>query len=367
MNRNLIFQCSDPLILEKLLSEKIVFYFGIDPTAQGIHLGHLLSIQLARDLISLGHEAIILVGGFTGTIGDPTGKSETRKLIDKKDTEVFANDILSDIRNIFKDSALYVNNKDWLDKMSLRDFLELSRYISVNKKLTMETFSNRIQQEQHLSMSEFLYPELQFFDFWFLNKKYDCKLQLGGGDQWGNICFGTHYLKKLGKEAYAISTPLLTDNGKKISKTDEKVPFLKNYRKMYHYCLNMTDSLATGICNIFQIETFSDPILTKKNIFKFVYSIYPINESLESIENEESQIFYGDVEQAPSHAFITVKEKDIISILKNVGGITRSEAQRQLSQNAIYIDGQHFKQTVLPNKFKLSIGKKKHFFIEIIS
>ena len=365
MNKNLIYTVSDEQLLEKLKTECFTFYFGIDPTAEGIHLGHLLSIKLCLDLIETGHKGIILIGGFTASIGDPTGKSETRKVITEKDASTFSEGILRDVKNIFKDSVQYVNNKEWLETKTLKDFVEFSRQISVNKKLTLETFSKRIEEENHLSASEFLYPELQLMDFIYLNEMYGCNLQIGGGDQWGNMSFGVHYLNKK-TNVYAIATPLLTDGGKKISKTDSKTPFLKEYRDMYHYCLKMNDLMAENICHIFQIKILPDPIQNKKNIFKFIYSIYLVDTPFETIEERESQLFYGNINDISQENFIKTKEKNLIEIISSIIQVSKSEAKRKIEQNAIYIDGKQVKDISLPQRFKLSIGKKKHFFVEIV-
>jgi tyrosyl-tRNA synthetase len=356
---------SDDQLLRKIQEEKFSFYFGIDPTAHGIHIGHLLVIQLARQLISLGHRCIVLIGGFTGSIGDPTGKSETRSSLDQETTIQFANGILYDIKNIFGEEVIYVNNKNWLSTMTLEDFFDFSRQVSVNRKLSMETFERRIKEKAHLSMSEFMYPEMQLLDYIHLNREYGCTLQIGGGDQWGNMSFGVHYLKKrIGCEAYAIATPLLTNSGKKISKTDEKVPFLKDYKKMYHYLLQVNDETALEICDLFSIEKDEDVFVMKKNIFKWIYQIYTVPESFEQIEKDASEAFYGKWQDAPLYLFTNTSERDIVSLLKTISGFSKNESLRQIFQRAIYIDGVQIKENIpLPTRFKLSIGKKKHFFI----
>ena len=204
-------------------------YFGVDPTADSLHLGHLLSLQLAKELRDLGWKIVILLGGYTGTIGDPSGKSKVRKTLEKNTVQLNSSGILQGLQKILPPSerVMYVNNKDWLEDMSLGKLLFYGKFLSVNALVKLDTFSQRLTQFKPLCFSEIAYPLLQAIDFLYLQENYGVTLQIGGQDQWGNISTGVSFVKKClnasqKKSEYEIAgavTHLLEVSGKKIGKT----------------------------------------------------------------------------------------------------------------------------------------------------
>ena len=223
-------QCTDEKTLSELMSKsKIKAYIGFDCTAPSLHVGSLMQIMCLRLLQKYGHQPIVLLGGGTTLIGDPSGKEETRKILDKKQID---KNIIS-IENVFKiflksksskTKPIFVNNYSWLSKLNYINFLrEIGKHFTVNKMLTFDSVKLRLERKQSLSYMEFNYMMLQAFDFYELNKRNKCILQIGGSDQWGNIVNGTDLIKRKDKkQAYGLTTPLLTtSSGAKMGKTEK--------------------------------------------------------------------------------------------------------------------------------------------------
>jgi tyrosyl-tRNA synthetase len=217
-NRGYFNQCTDQSALSELmLKSKIKAYIGFDCTAPSLHVGSLMQIMCLRLLQKYGHQPIVLLGGGTTLIGDPSGKEETRKILDKK--EIDKN--IKSIENVFKiflksknpkTKPVFVNNYSWLSKLNYINFLrEIGKHFTINKMLTFDSVKLRLEREQSLSYMEFNYMMLQAYDFYELNRRYKCILQIGGSDQWGNIINGTDLIKRKDKKlAYGLTTPLLT-------------------------------------------------------------------------------------------------------------------------------------------------------------
>ena len=247
--RGFIYQNTSEEAIKQLLAEgPVYFYAGFDPTGDSLHVGHLLPVMAMRRLQQAGHKPIVLVGGATGQIGDPSGKSEARVILSK---EVVAHnaeclrDQLS--RFISPDDAVFANNAEWFSNMLYLDFLrDIGSKFSVNKMLTAESVKMRL--EKGLSFLEFNYMILQAYDFYMLNRKYNCRLEIGGQDQWGNITAGIELVrKKLGKEVYGFTMPLLTkSDGSKFGKTNGKAIWLDINKtsayEMYQFFINSEDS-----------------------------------------------------------------------------------------------------------------------------
>ena len=228
-------QCTDESSLSELMSKgKIKAYIGFDCTAPSLHVGSLMQIMCLRLLQKYGHQPIILLGGGTTLIGDPSGKDETRKILNKK--EIQKN--IKSIENVFKiflktknskTKPIFVNNYSWLNKLNYISFLrDIGKHFTVNKMLTFDSVKLRLQREQSLSYMEFNYMMLQAYDFYELNKKHKCFLQIGGSDQWGNIINGTDLIKRKNqKQAYGLTTPLITtSSGSKMGKTEKGAVWL---------------------------------------------------------------------------------------------------------------------------------------------
>lgn len=223
-NRGFVYQATDEAATIPLLEkEKVCFYAGFDPTADSLHAGHLLPVMAMRRLQQAGHIPIVLVGGATALVGDPSGKQEARPILTKEEVAANAQALRKQLgRFIALDDgkAVFVNNADWFMDLLYIDFLrEIGSRFSVNRMLAAESVKLRL--ETGLSFLEFNYMLLQAYDFHVLNKKYNCKLQLGGQDQWGNIVAGVELVRRISQnEVFGITFPLLTDSaGKKFGKT----------------------------------------------------------------------------------------------------------------------------------------------------
>lgn len=237
-------------IRELLGKEKISFYIGFDPTADSLHVGHFLQMMVMAHMQKAGHRPIALVGGGTGMIGDPTGKTDMRKMMTKDQIEHNCNCFkkqLAKIIDFSEDKAIMVNNADWLLNLNYIEFLrEIGVHFSVNKMLTAECFKSRL--EKGLSFLEFNYMLMQGYDFLELNRKYNCVMELGGDDQWSNILAGVDLIRrKEGKSAYGMTFTLLTNSeGKKMGKTESGALWLDPEKtspyEFYQYWRNVADA-----------------------------------------------------------------------------------------------------------------------------
>lgn len=247
-DRDFLYQSTDEEKLKDILNnEKVAFYAGFDPTGDSLHVGHLLPVMAMRRLQKAGHIPIVLVGGATALVGDPSGKHEARPILTKEDVAKNADALknqLSRFINFEDGKAIFVNNAEWFLKMNFLDFLrDVGSRFSVNKMLAAESVKQRL--ETGLSYLEFSYMLLQGYDFLHLNKKHDCKVQIGGQDQWGNMVAGVDLVRKLAqKEVSALTFPLLTDsNGEKFGKTaggavwlDTKKTSIFDYYQFWRNC-----------------------------------------------------------------------------------------------------------------------------------
>jgi tyrosyl-tRNA synthetase len=224
--RGFIHQLTDPMALDTAArSGAITGYIGFDCTGPSLHIGHLVSIMMLRHLQAAGHRPIVVMGGGTTKVGDPSGKDDARLLLD--DSQIAAN--MASIRSVFErfvrfgeDAAIMVNNDEWLSSLQYIAFLrDIGRHFSINRMLTFDSVKLRLDREQPLSFLEFNYMILQAYDFLELNRRYGCVLQMGGSDQWGNIVNGTDLIRRVdGREAYGLTTPLITRaDGSKMGKT----------------------------------------------------------------------------------------------------------------------------------------------------
>jgi tyrosyl-tRNA synthetase len=239
LERGFIHQCTDMEALdERLLAGRLVAYVGYDCTADSLHVGSLVSIMLLRLLQRCGHNPIVLMGGGTTRIGDPSGKDEARRLLD--DAEIARN--MAGIRTIFAkflkfgdgpDEAVMVNNADWLDELRYIPMLrDVGRHFSVNRMLTLDSVRLRLERDQPLSFLEFNYSILQAYDFGELARRYQCELQIGGSDQWGNIVAGVELARRAeGRTLFGLTTPLMTTaSGVKMGKTAQGAVWLNAER-----------------------------------------------------------------------------------------------------------------------------------------
>ncbi len=235
--RGFLHQCTDEESLnKKLKSENITFYIGFDCTAKSLHIGSLIQIMIMRLFQKYGHTPIILIGTGTTRIGDPSGKDETRKILTDDEIKNNANNLKTVFDkylsfNNEENKALVMDNADWLDKLSYVDFLrKFGKHFTINKMLTFDSVKIRLEREQSLSFVEFNYMIFQAYDFYELNNRNSCTLQIGGSDQWGNIVNGVELIRRVnGKEVFGLTTPLLTNsNGDKMGKTADGAIWLND-------------------------------------------------------------------------------------------------------------------------------------------
>ena len=250
-----------PGTAEQLKKEMTTAYVGIDPTAGSLHIGHLVSVMLLRHFQRAGHKPIVLVGGATGMIGDPSGKSEERNLLDEETLRNNQEAIKKQIGRFLDfsggpNSAVMVNNYDWMKEFSFLEFIrEVGKHITVSYMMSKDSVKNRL--ESGLSFTEFSYQLVQGYDFLYLFLNMNCKLQMGGSDQWGNIVTGTELIRrKTGGEAFALTCPLITKaDGSKFGKTEAGNVWLDRnltspYR-FYQFWLNVSDEDAARYVRIF--------------------------------------------------------------------------------------------------------------------
>lgn len=249
--RGYIEQTIDEENLKKTLEkDKIHFYIGIDPTADSLHVGHFVSLMVASYMQKAGHTPIILVGGGTATIGDPSGKTDMRRMMSREEinhnVECIKKQISKFVSFDGKNAAIIVNNADWLLDLKMVDFMrEIGSQFSVNKMLAADCYKNRL--ETGLTFFEMSYMLMQSYDFYHLYKKYGCKLQMGGNDQWSNIIGGANLIRKFGHDdAFALTFKLLTTKeGKKMGKTEKGALWLDENKtspyEFYQYWRNVDD------------------------------------------------------------------------------------------------------------------------------
>ncbi len=402
-SRGYLNQCTDLDGLEDICNKKsIIGYIGFDCTAQSLHVGSLLQIMILRTMQRHGHKPIVLLGGGTTLIGDPSGKDETRKVLDPKQI----NKNIKSIKKVFTQlldnknkntKPIFVDNSNWLTKLNYIKFLrEIGKYFTINKMLAFDSVKLRLEREQSLSYMEFNYMILQAYDFYQLFKKNDCILQIGGSDQWGNIVSGVDLIRRLTqKTSYGLTTPLITlASGAKMGKTEKGAIWLnKDLLSPYDYWQfwrNTDDRDVEKFLNYFtEINTnkIKDLIDTEKNINNL--KILLANEATKILHGKEASKI---AEQTARETFkekglsqglpeIKLDKKDINSgiklldfLVKNKIMSSKSEGRRIINNKGLKIDNivvqdenKIFNQLDFKKNFvKLSLGKKKHFLIKVV-
>ena len=397
-------QCTNQSELATLLSSsKIKAYIGFDCTAPSLHVGSLMQIMCLRLLQKYGHQPIVLIGGGTTLIGDPSGKEETRKILDEKEI----NKNIKSIENVFKiflksknlkTKPIFVNNYSWLKKLNYINFLrEIGKYFTINKMLSFDSIKLRLEREQSLSYMEFNYMMLQAYDFLELNKRQKCILQIGGSDQWGNIVNGVDLIKRKNKKkAYGLTTPLITlSSGAKMGKTEKGAIWLdKKILSPYSYWQFWRNTDDKDVINF--LKLFTD--LNLDQIAEFEKNNQNINELKIILANQTTTMLHGI--NAAKEAEITAqktfgdksigKNLPVVKIKKNIiiNGInildlvlqtklgnSKGEIRRMIKNNGLKINNEvitdetkiinqnNFDQD---NNMKVSHGKKQHVIVKII-
>ncbi|MDC0385572.1 tyrosine--tRNA ligase [Pelagibacteraceae bacterium] len=401
--RGYLNQCSNLNKLNEICNKNSISgYIGFDCTASSLHVGSLLQIMILRLMQKHGHRPIVLLGGGTTLIGDPSGKDSTRKILNQD--QITKN--IKSIKKVFnkildtsnkKTAPIFVDNAEWLTKLNYIQFLrDIGSHFTINKMLTFDSVKVRLEREQSLSYMEFNYMILQAYDFYQLYKNNNCLLQIGGSDQWGNIVNGIDLIRRiLQKEAYGITSPLITlASGAKMGKTEKGAVWLNEDNlspyDYWQFWRNTDDRDVKRFLNFFteiKLEELEKIFQNEKNI----------NNLKVLLANEATKILHG--EEAAKKAEQTAKDTfeggglgaDLPEIIVNLNEIkkginildfisdnkilpSKSEARRAVANKGFKIDGQviedekkllklkDFKKNIL----KLSYGKKKHYLVKII-
>jgi len=399
-DRGFFYQCTSEDELSKLLDkEKINGYIGFDCTAESLHVGSLLQIMCLRLLQKHGHRPIVLLGGGTTRIGDPSGKDKTRKILDEKEIDRNIKNIEKILKNFLdsknpKTKPIFVNNYSWLIGLNYISFLrDVGKHFTINKMLSFDSVKTRLEREQSLSYMEFNYMILQAYDFLELSKKKNCALQIGGSDQWGNIVNGVELIKRYSnKQVYGLTTPLITlASGAKMGKTEAGAIWLdKKFLSPYDYWQFWRNSDDRDVVKF--LKFFTDLKIDEINSLQH----NNINELKVLLANEATTMLHGkkaaqNSEQAAKEAFsgnalgaslpsVKIKSKDLDKQISIIDLIilsklekSKSEIRRLLKGNAIKLDGNIISdekfivknELFKENYLKLSIGKKRHIKIEI--
>lgn len=406
--RGLIYQQTDEAGIEELLNkEQVTLYCGADPTADSLHIGHLLPFLTLRRFQEHGHRPIVLIGGGTGMIGDPSGKSEERVLQTEEQVEANVQGISNQMHKLFEfgtdKGAVLVNNKDWLGQISLISFLrDYGKHVGVNYMLGKDSIQTRL--EHGISYTEFTYTILQAIDFGHLNRELNCKIQVGGSDQWGNITSGIELMRRMygQTEAYGLTIPLVTkSDGKKFGKSESGAVWLDADKtspyEFYQFWINQSDEDVIKFLKYFtflskeeinQLEQSKKEAPHKReaqkalaeNVTRFIHGEDALNDAirisqalfsgdLKSLSAKELKEGFKDVPQVE----LSKNTTNIIDALIETGiGSSKRQAREDVNNGAIYINGER-QQDVnyeLTDEDKIEgaftiirRGKKKYFMV----
>ncbi len=399
-SRGFIYQASDIESLDNLIfKKKITAYIGFDITSDSLHIGSLVQLMLLNWLDAYGHNSIALVGGGTTLVGDPSGKDTSRKIMTLN--QILAN--IKKIENTFKQfidlkkGGSIINNYEWLNNLNYINFLrDIGSKLTINKMLTYESVKNRLEREQPLSFLEFNYMLLQSYDFYHLRKHYNCVLQMGGSDQWGNIINGIDLIRKmLNKKAYAITSPLITNSdGSKMGKTAKGAIWLDKAKlsnfEFYQFWRNISDEnverflkLFTKI-NLSEIKKLSElkgqEINEAKKILAFeVTKITRGISASNEAEDIANNIFNNKIIDERVNTFeinyseLKNKEFSIIDAIEKLNlSQSRSNTKRLIKSKGVKVNDEVFDLSNLSltpyskkSEIKISIGKKNFGIIKI--
>ncbi|HDJ7343960.1 TPA: tyrosine--tRNA ligase [Staphylococcus aureus] len=406
--RGLIYQQTDEQGIEDLLNkEQVTLYCGADPTADSLHIGHLLPFLILRRFQEHGHRPIVLIGGGTGMIGDPSGKSEERVLQTEEQVDKNIEGISKQMHNIFEfgtdHGAVLVNNRDWLGQISLISFLrDYGKHVGVNYMLGKDSIQSRL--EHGISYTEFTYTILQAIDFGHLNRELNCKIQVGGSDQWGNITSGIELMRRMygQTDAYGLTIPLVTkSDGKKFGKSESGAVWLDAEKtspyEFYQFWINQSDEDVIKFLKYFTFlgKEEIDRLEQSKNeaphlreaqktlaeeVTKFIHGEDALNDAirisqalfsgdLKSLSAKELKDGFKDVPQVT----LSNDTTNIVEVLIETGiSPSKRQAREDVNNGAIYINGerqQDVNYTLAPEdkidgEFTIiRRGKKKYFMV----
>lgn len=407
--RGLIFQTTDEEALRQELEEgQVSYYTGYDPTADSLHLGHLVAILTSRRLQLAGHKPYALVGGATGLIGDPSFKDAERSLQTKETVEGWVKSIQGQLAGLLdfengQNKAEMVNNYDWFSDISFIDFLrDVGKYFTVNYMMSKESVKKRI--ETGISYTEFAYQIMQGYDFFILNQKHGVTLQIGGSDQWGNMTAGTELLRrKADKTGHVITVPLITDaSGKKFGKSEGNAVWLNADKtspyEMYQFWMNVMDDDAVRLLKIFtflsldeieeirkQFEAAPHERLAQKILAREVVTLVHGEKAYQEALNITEQLFAGNIKNlsvkelkqgllgVPNYQVQAEDNLNIVDLLVTAGVVnSKRQAREDVQNGAIYLNGERIQDLdyTLGDTDKLENeltvirrGKKKYFVL----
>ncbi len=371
--RGYVYQSNNIENLKELLNkEKITFYLGVDPTAESLHIGHFLALQMFRKLQDQGHRGIILLGGATSLIGDPSGKSDMRQMLTKEQVQNNVNKLKDLMKKYIKtdgdNPAIFVDNADWTSPLSFIDFMrDIGVHFNVNKMLAADAYANRIK-EGGLTFLEMSYMMMQSYDFVHLNREYGCRLQIGGSDQWGNMLSGVTLNRKLNNvdeneafssDIYALTCPLLVNkDGVKMGKTVSGALWLDPTKMapfdFYQYFYNVDDADIEKLLRLFSdipVEEIQkllagDILHAKKTmayeVTKLAHGEEEANKVLEAVQ----ALYSGkpNLDNVPSHSVDKSALEaglGLLDVLVEAGlAPTKSEARRNVQQGGVSVNGE---------------------------
>ncbi|MFX3676087.1 tyrosine--tRNA ligase [Streptococcus suis] len=375
--RGLVFQTTDEEALVKALTEgQVSYYTGYDPTADSLHLGHLVAILTSRRLQLAGHKPYALVGGATGLIGDPSFKDAERSLQTKDTVDGWVTKIQGQLSRFLDfengdNKAEMVNNYDWFSDISFIDFLrDVGKYYTVNYMMSKDSVKKRI--ETGISYTEFAYQIMQGYDFYELNDKHNVTLQIGGSDQWGNMTAGTELLRrKADKSGHVMTVPLITDStGKKFGKSEGNAVWLDADKtspyEMYQFWLNVMDDDAVRFLKIFtflsldeiaeiekQFDAARHERLAQKILAREVVTLVHDEEAYNQALNITEQLFAGNIKNlsakelkqglsnVPNYAVQAEDNLNIVELLVTSGIVnSKRQAREDVQNGAIYVNGE---------------------------
>ena len=406
--RGLIYQQTDEQGIEDLLNkEQVTLYCGADPTADSLHIGHLLPFLTLRRFQEHGHRPIVLIGGGTGMIGDPSGKSEERVLQTEEQLDKNIEGISKQMHNIFEfgtdHGAVLVNNRDWLGQISLISFLrDYGKHVGVNYMLGKDSIQSRL--EHGISYTEFTYTILQAIDFGHLNRELNCKIQVGGSDQWGNITSGIELMRRMygQTDAYGLTIPLVTkSDGKKFGKSESGAVWLDAEKtspyEFYQFWINQSDEDVIKFLKYFTFlgKEEIDRLEQSKNeaphlreaqktlaeeVTKFIHGEDALNDAirisqalfsgdLKSLSAKELKDGFKDVPQVT----LSNDTTNIVEVLIETGiSPSKRQAREDVNNGAIYINGERQQdvnyalapEDKIDGEFTIiRRGKKKYFMV----
>ena len=391
--RGLIKDVSNPELEDILNNKKITFYWGTDPTADSLHIGHYSSLVTAMRLARAGHHPILLIGGATGLIGDPRPSGE-REIISKETLDKYYEGIKAQVTRLFKGNIELVNNYDWMKDYTFLDFLrDIGKYININYMLDKDIINRRL--ETGITYAEFSYTLIQGYDFLHLFREKGVTLQAAGSDQWGNITTGIELIRKIeGKEAYGFTMPLILDTaGNKIGKSEGNALWLDKDKlspyKMYQYFVNTDDSLVVHYLKVFtfltkeeidalELSVKNEPekrLAQKTLAYEVVKDLHGEEEAIKARNTSEEVFSKGYSEEGMEEANIELTANmNIMDLLVNINiAPSKSEARRLIEGNGISINGEKvtdpnmiINEDMFNDKFIISKGKKVHIKVNLV-